>query len=99
MTESGPDTPLDVNALAVYCTAYSDSRKCDKELASGLTYTTPNGMVRRKPEVGIRKEAVDTMAKYGGELGLTPTARVRLTGSATIPTPETEIEDDWSDLD
>ena len=99
LVKLGLFTALDVDALAAYCIAYADWRLCNKELASGLTYTTNSGMVRRKPEVGIRKEALDTMAKYGGELGLTPTARVRLTGSATIPTPETEIEDGWSDLD
>ena len=99
LSKLGLFTALDVDALAAYCIAYADWRRCNKELESGLTYTTNSGAVRRKPEVGIRKEAVDIMAKYAGELGLTPTARLRLTGSATIPTPESEIRDGWDDLD
>jgi P27 family predicted phage terminase small subunit len=90
----------DIVILAGYCAAYSTWIEAQKNLREhGRVVLAAGGQSKLSPWNRVSNQAFDQIFKLSGELGLTPMARVRLIGSATIPTPETEIEDDFSDLD
>jgi len=75
--------PCDRAALANYCMLVGDVHRLRRALEEkGETYTTPSGIVRARPEVGMLSVAVRNLRGWAGELGLTPEARLRLEGGA-----------------
>jgi P27 family predicted phage terminase small subunit len=72
-------TVADEKALACYCQAYGRLRLAEAIIASkGMTFTTPNGFVQKRPEVTIAREAMQLMKAFAAEFGLTPASRTRL---------------------
>lgn len=70
----------DVQNLEVYCNAYEQFRLSQEDVKrNGVTVMGVNSVVKN-PAVTALKEAVATMATYGGMLGLDPSSRQRLTG-------------------
>ena len=98
MAATGLLTGADHGVLAAYCASYSRWCAAQKHLNKATVVKAGNGTDIPSPWLAVSNKAQDQFVKLAGELGLTPTARTRLTGTATIPTPEPEIWDEWDDL-
>lgn len=81
---------LDRAALAAYCQAYGRWAQAERALAAmrerdanthGLLVKTTGQNVVQNPLVGIANKAMSDMVRYAAEFGMTPSARVRLTGA------------------
>jgi len=92
-------TCVDGAALEVYCNAYSNMVRAQKVLndpsldakgrpVGGFTFSTPNGCIVQRPEVGIVNQCSRTIKMFCAEFGFTPTARARM-----------DVGDDWKDED
>ncbi len=72
-------TVADRAALAVYCQTYSRWVEAEEKLASTpMLLKTPSGYVQQSPWLSVANKQMELMARYMGELGLTPVARARL---------------------
>lgn len=72
-------TRLDRAAFAAYCQAWARHVQAEEEIAkSSLLVVTSNGYPTVGPWHTISKQAVEQMAKFLGEFGLTPAARTRI---------------------
>ena len=72
-------TALDVANLACYCQAWSELRDATDLLQRrGKTFSTPSGYKQQRPEVGIAHRAMLNIRLFCGELGMSPSARMRL---------------------
>jgi len=78
--ECGILTPLDVDALARYCQAFSDRLEAIEEIQSqGAVLTLPNKPYRYlNPWVTIKRYAEKTLDTIGSDFGFTPSARTRI---------------------
>lgn len=87
-------TVVDRAALAVYCQAYSRWVEAEEKLASTpMLLKTPSGYVQQSPWLSVANKQMELMARYMGELGLTPVARARLDVGQHMPVdPVTKIE-------
>ncbi len=87
-------TVADRAALAVYCQAYSRWVEAEDKLASTpMLLKTPSGYVQQSPWLSVANKQMELMARYMGELGLTPVARARLDIAQDSPTDQvTTIE-------
>lgn len=81
---------IDRAAFAAYCQAYGRWAQAERALAtmrerdantSGLLVKTTGQNVVQNPLVGIANKAMSDMVRYAAEFGMTPSARVRLTGA------------------
>jgi P27 family predicted phage terminase small subunit len=84
---------IDMAALAGYCTAWSDyvwaSRRIDelnkkakdKTGEAGRIWDTPSGYKQISVPMQIRNRALEQMAKFLSEFGMSPAARSRVTAS------------------
>lgn len=74
-------SPTDAGVLAAYCSAYSTVARCREELnKSGLTTTnTRSGNVKANALLGVLSGAERSLVSFASELGLSPTARGRVT--------------------
>ena len=76
---------LDRAALAVYCQAYARWKHAEEKLRelgdAGLVETTLTGYRQIGPWLQISNRAVETMQKFLGEFGMSPSARTRVTPS------------------
>ena len=96
---TGLFTAADIVILAGYCAAYStwiDAQKNSREY--GMMVLAADGRSKASPWLRISNQAFDHIFKLSGDLGLTPLARVRLTGSVSIPSTAPETPDGWDDL-
>lgn len=72
-------TSLDRAALAMYCEAWAWWLTAKQALErEGLTFTTPTGSIKARPEVAIMNQAAKQAHALACELGLTPSSRTRL---------------------
>jgi P27 family predicted phage terminase small subunit len=87
-------TRLDRAAFAAYCMAWSRHVEAEEQLAkaSALAFTA-NGYPIVNPWATISKQAVDQMAKFLGEFGLTPASRTRINVGQVPSMPDDEPED------
>lgn len=77
---------VDRAALEAYCQAYARWRRAERCIErEGLTYVTPTGYIRERPEVGIAERWLRVMQSYMSEFGMTPSSRSKV---STIPTPK-----------
>ncbi len=84
-------TELELAILSTYCEAWSDYVTSSKEIAQhGHTTPGARGPVRSAASL-VRKEAVDTMLKMCRELGMTPSARSRITLPGANPKSDLEL--------
>jgi P27 family predicted phage terminase small subunit len=85
-------TKLDRAALAAYCQAWARHVEAEEQVAraSALAFTH-NGYPIVNPWITISKQAVDQMARFMTEFGMTPAARTR------ISAPDPEIDDQPED--
>lgn len=77
MRRRGTYSPAYVDFLAAFCQAYEDMRNADNTLRqNGSEYLVSNrtGNQYLHPAVGIKLNAIDRIAKFGREFGLSPTS-------------------------
>jgi P27 family predicted phage terminase small subunit len=98
LAKLGLVSQIDRAALAAYCTAWGDytwaenrikqlnveARKAgDKTGERGRIWDTPSGYKQISVPLQIRNRAMEMMAKFLSEFGMSPAARSRVTPSAT----------------
>ncbi len=78
-------------AFEALCASYGVAVKSTRAIQRyGMTYKTPNGAHRRRPEVGIEVQAWALVVKFCVEFGLTPSA----VGRINLPQgPERSLEE------
>ena len=93
-TPAGAITTTDREVLEMYCDAYSQYRQAKTGLATmGLVLTTPNGTSQTSPLVAQARQWAMMVSRLASELGLTPTARLKLgAGGAAV---ERDNDDAW----
>jgi P27 family predicted phage terminase small subunit len=89
-------TTLDVGPFSVYCAAYAMWRQADEaieEMAKedprghALTVKGSAGSQITNPLLRIASQAMDDMQRIGAQFGLSPNARLRLSGINPAPPP------------
>lgn len=89
LVQRGAVCELDLTTLALYCAAWSDLVAAERALSKyGLTYTTPRGIVRPRPEVEAAHNARQALLSAARELGLSPNARRRIQSKAPPDVPQ-----------
>ncbi len=87
---------VDVNTLAAYCQAFARWKAAEEQYTAACleNYEDAKGLMVRRGKttksktlivnhmIALAHNAGWEMAKYGGELGLTPAARARIAGGA-----------------
>lgn len=81
---------VDRAVLAAYCQAYARWAQAERAinemgkadvLTAGLMIKTTNGNAIQNPLVGTANKAATDMVRYAAELGMTPSARSRITAT------------------
>lgn len=90
-------TNVDVNVLAVYCDAVADYQECAMIIQTegiSMDYTNNDGHTNRVPHplLSKKKQLSEQIKSMAVELGLTPSARSKLTLPKTPPKVETEFD-------
>ena len=76
----GVMTEVEADILALYCQNYVRWVQCNREIErGGLIVVSEKGTAMRNPLLKVADDAQRTMLRCMGELGMTPSARVRLT--------------------
>lgn len=66
----------ELQTVESYCIAVSRIREAEAALQEyGLTYISPTGETRRRPETTILKENIEAARRLAAELGLSPASR------------------------
>lgn len=79
LNEIGLLTRIDRTVLAAYCQAYGRWVEAEKKLAeTPPLLKTPAGYVQTSPWITISNKQVELMTRLMAEIGLTPSARSRL---------------------
>ena len=79
MREVGGDRQADRAAFAAYCASYGRWVEAERKLAeTPVILKTPAGYVQPSPWLAIANKQLELMAKFMAEIGLTPSARSRL---------------------
>jgi P27 family predicted phage terminase small subunit len=75
-------TLLDVGPFSAYCWAYAHWQQAEEALqrSGELTIKTAKGHPRVNPLVRIASQAMEDMRRIGAEFGLSPNARLPLSG-------------------
>lgn len=72
-------TLKDLKALEAYCTNYSKWKRAEEVLIKdGLVFKCESGYMQQRAEVSIANKAQQEMRAWARELGLTPSARVKM---------------------
>jgi P27 family predicted phage terminase small subunit len=86
-------TSADRSVFGAYCQAYGRWAQSERTiiemgkkdlLTGGLMIKTSNGNAIQNPLVGIANKAMADMVRYATELGMTPSARSRITAAPPI---------------
>lgn len=82
-------SPADAGVLTAYCSAYSTVVRCRQELnKSPLTsFNEKSGAVKAHPLLGVLSGAERSLVSFASELGLSPTARGRVTTIQDVSKP------------
>ena len=92
LNKIGVLTEIDRAAMAAYCQAYGRWVEAERKLAeTPALLKTPAGYVQVSPWIGIANKQLEIMAKFMGELWLTPSSRSRL--AIQVPTRPKPWED------
>jgi P27 family predicted phage terminase small subunit len=96
-------TNVDINALAVYCDAYSEYIKCTKivqEEGLMVEYTNKAAETNKVPHPLLtkKKQLHEQMRSLAIEFGLTPSARASLSKPKKEEKPKTEEERLFGDM-
>jgi len=94
LSPTGVITEAEADLLAVYCEAYAQWVQALEEMrpktgegglrTGGLTVLNDKGTPVRNPMLKVADDAVKTMLRCQAELGMTPSARARLSVGAQV---------------
>jgi P27 family predicted phage terminase small subunit len=86
-------SPADMGVLTAYVSAYSTVVRCrDVLLKEPLTVTSvKEGATKAHPLLGVLSGAERSLVSFASELGLSPTARGRVTTIADVEKPESKL--------
>jgi P27 family predicted phage terminase small subunit len=86
-------TVVDIDLLAVYCSAFSRWRQAEDQITQeGLSFATEKGYVMQSPSVSIARSYFAQMMTTGAALGLSPSARTRIRIEPEKPKQESTEE-------
>jgi len=86
-------TQADRGVLVAYCLAWSDLLDARAEIEKqGRYFETDKGYVGTHPAVSSAQKAADALVKYSGQLGLTPSARAKV---STVENKEQDPFDEF----
>lgn len=78
----------ELSTVESYCLAVGRIRDCELVLQrDGLTFISPTGESKRRPETTLFKENVEAARRLASELGITPASRNKNKGG-TVPNEE-----------
>ena len=110
LEQLGLITEIDRAALAAYCSTWADYVWAENRIAElnaaaadatgerGRVWDTPSGYKQISVPMQIRNRALEMMAKYLAEFGMSPAARSRVTASdpqMALPGLDKPGEDGW----
>src|ERR1700733_5292723 len=85
----------ELSTVESYCIAVARIRECEAFIQkNGLTYVSPTGESKRRPETTIHKESIEAARRLAAECGITPASRSKNKGGAV----DTE-EDEFAGMD
>jgi len=74
----------ELSTVESYCIAVARIRECEAFIQkNGLTYVSPTGESKRRPETTIHKESIEAARRLAAECGITPASRSKNKGGAT----------------
>jgi P27 family predicted phage terminase small subunit len=82
----------ELSTVESYCIAVARIRECEAFIQkNGLTYVSPTGESKRRPETTIHKESIEAARRLAAECGITPASRSKNKGGA-VDTEDAENE-------
>lgn len=82
----------ELSTVESYCIAVARIRECEAVIQKhGLTFVSPSGEAKRRPETTIHKENIEAARRLAAELGITPASRSKNKGGATDDDNEDEF--------
>jgi P27 family predicted phage terminase small subunit len=74
----------ELSTVESYCIAVARIRECEAVIQKeGLTFVSPTGESKRRPETTIHKENIEAARRLAAECGITPASRSKNKGGAT----------------
>jgi P27 family predicted phage terminase small subunit len=74
----------ELSTVESYCIAVARIRECEAFIQkNGLTYVSPTGESKRRPETTIHKESIEAARRLAAECGITPASRSKNKGGAS----------------
>src|SRR4051812_28805908 len=74
----------ELSTVESYCIAVARIRECEAVIQRhGLTFVSPTGESKRRPETTIHKENIEAARRLAAECGITPASRSKNRGGAT----------------
>lgn len=85
----------ELSTVESYCIAVARIKECEAVIQKhGLTYVSPTGESKRRPESTLAKENIEAARRLAAELGITPASRSKNNGGATD-----DEEDEFNGMD
>ena len=73
----------ELSTVESYCIAVARIRETEAFIQkNGLTYVSPTGESKRRPETSIHKESIEAARRLAAEIGITPASRSKNKGGA-----------------
>jgi P27 family predicted phage terminase small subunit len=74
----------ELSTVESYCLSVARIRECEAVIQKqGLTYVSPTGESKRRPETTLLKESIEAARRLAAECGITPASRSKNKGGAT----------------
>lgn len=74
----------ELSTVESYCLSVARIRECEAVIQKdGLTYVSPTGETKRRPETTLLKESIEAARRLAAECGITPASRSKNRGGAT----------------
>jgi P27 family predicted phage terminase small subunit len=82
----------ELSTVESYCLSIARIRQCQAVIAKkGITYASPTGELKRRPETTLLKESIEAARRLAAECGITPASRSKNKGGATDDDNEDEF--------
>jgi len=82
----------ELSTVESYCLSVARIRECEAVIQKdGLTYVSPPGECKRRPETTLLKESIEAARRLAAECGITPASRSKNKGGATDDDNEDEF--------
>ena len=80
--------------VEAYCRVVAHIEDCEAAIAAdGMTFVSPSGELKRRPETMLLKEYHATLRQMANELGLTPASRGKNKGGAVGTDEDADLGD------